>query len=110
MEFEFERQAMRNEPCPKWLDVVDTYVYMSLKYLYAAYRCGLISREKAAEEKKTIIFNSRPAKSKLEFLDRENDYLKKKIGLAAEAYLKERTLENADRLYKAIYNISETEE
>lgn len=38
MEFEFERNAMKNEHCPKGLDIADTAAYMALKYLYAMYR------------------------------------------------------------------------
>lgn len=107
MEFEFERQAMKNEPCPKGLDIVDTAVYMALRYLYAMYRNGLISREKASEEKKTIIFNQKTDKSKLEFLNRENKVLKDEIGRASAEYAKTPTIENAERLYCALYNLPE---
>lgn len=105
MEFEFERQAMRNEPCPKRLDVVDTATYMALRYLYAMYKRGLISREKATAEKETIVFNWKTDKSKLEFLNRESDALKNKIGFASAEYAKEPTIENAEKLYCALYNL-----
>ena len=107
MEFEFERQAMKNEPCPKGLDIVDTAVYMALRYLYAMYRNGLISREKASEEKNTIVFNQKEDKSKLEFLNRENKALKDKIGIASSEYAKKPTLEKAEMLYCALYNLPE---
>lgn len=105
MEFEFERKAMKNEPCPKGLDVVDTAVYMALRNLYSMYRHGLISREKATDEKKTIIFNMTKDKSKLEFLNRENEALKNKIGEASYRYKNEPTIENADKLYAAFYSL-----
>ena len=104
-EFEFERQAMNNEPCPKKLDIADTCAYIALKYLYAMYRSQLISREKAMEEKRTIVYNWRTDKSKLEFLNRESTALKEKIGHASEVYSKNPTLENADLLYCAFYNL-----
>ena len=107
MEFEFERKAMKGDPCPKDLDIVDTAVYMALKYLYAMYKKGLISREKATEEKRTILFNQANDKSKLEFLNRENKALKEKIGLASAEYAKSPTIENAERLYCALYNLPE---
>ena len=107
MEFEFERQAMRNEPCPKRLDIVDTATYMALRCLYAMYKRGLISREKATAEKETIVFNWKTEKSKLEFLNRESEALKNKIGAASAEYAKAPTIENAEKLYCALYNLSD---
>ena len=107
MEFEFERKAMKNEPCPKGLDVVDTAIYMALRYLYAMYKRGLISREKATAEKETIVFNWKTDKSKLEFLNRETKALREKIGGASAEYAKNPTIENAERLYCALYNLPE---
>lgn len=106
-EFEFERKAMKNEPCPKGLDIVDACAYMALKNLYAMYRAGLISKKKATEEKQTIVFNWSTDKSKLEFLNRESKALKEKIGTASAEYAKSPTVENAERLYCALYNLPE---
>ena len=105
MEFEFERKAMKNEPCPKDLDIIDTAIYMALRCLYSMYRHGLISREKAAEEKKTIVFNMEKEKSKLDFLNRESEALKNKIEEASGRYKNDPTIENADKLYAAFYNL-----
>lgn len=107
MEFEFERKAMKNEPCPKGLDIADTCVYIALKNLYCMYRAGMISRKNAAKEKETIVFNWKNDKSKLEFLNRENKFIKEKIGHASADYAKNPTIENAERLYCAIYNLPE---
>lgn len=107
MEFEFERKAMKGEPCPKRLDIADTYAYISLKNLYKMYKAGLISREEAKKEKETIVYNWKTNKSQLEFLSRECEALKNKIKIAAEEYEKSPTLENAERLYCAIYNLPE---
>lgn len=105
MEFEFERKAMKNEQCPKDLNVIDTAIYIALRYLYSMYKNGLISREKAIEEKKTIVFNMSNEKSKLDFLNRESKALKNKIGEASDQYKNEPTIENADKLYAAFYNL-----
>lgn len=107
MEFEFERKAMNNEPCPKELDVADICAYMALKNLYAMYRSGLISRKDATKEKETIVFSWKTDKSKLEFLNRENKALKEKIGVASAKYAKNPTIENAEFLYCALYNLPE---
>lgn len=92
---------------PKGLDIADSCAYMALKYLYAMYRKGLISRKDAKKEKESIVYNWTVAKSKLDFLDRESDVLKEKISHASEEYAKNPTIENADRLYAAFYNLSE---
>lgn len=107
MEFEFERKAMFGDACPKNLDIVDTATYMALKYLYAMYKNGLISRKNASEEKKTIIYNREMSKSKLDFLNRESICLKNKIGVMSDRYKNEPTIENADNLYAAFYNLPE---
>ena len=106
-EFEFERKAMKGEPCPKELDIADTCAYMALKSLYRMYKNGLISRRDAAKEKETIVFNWETEKSKLKFLNRETKELKEKIGTASAEYAKNPTIENAERLYCALYNLPE---
>ncbi len=105
MEIPFERDAMIGKPTPLNLDVADTCLYVALKYLYTAYRRGLISREQGAEEKKRLVFNWAEDKSKVQFLDRQSQALKDKIGAAADRYKSEPTIENADKLYAAFYNL-----
>ena len=105
MEFPFERDAMTGDICPKQLDVADTCAYIALKNLYAMYRKGLISRKDASEEKKRIVYNWTTDKSKIEFLNRDSDALKSKIGTASDEYKKNPCIETADRLYAAFYNL-----
>ena len=104
-EFSFERQAMRGEPLPQELDIADSCLYISLKNLYAMYRTKLISREDATEEKRRLIYNSTTDKSKIEFLNRDSDALKCRINDASENYKKNPSIENADKLYAAFYNL-----
>lgn len=105
MQVEFEKGAMRGDPLPKGLDVADSCLYIALKNLYAMYRQGLISRKDASEEKKRLLQNWITDKSKIDFLNRESDELKNKIGEAAEKYKNAQCIENADRLYAALYNL-----
>ena len=107
MEFPFERDAMKGEPLPKGLDIADGCLYISLKNLYAMYKKGLISRKDAKEEKKRLIYNWQTDKSKLDFLNRESEALKTKIEKASQEYRENPTIENADKLYAAFYNLSE---
>ena len=104
-EFSFERQAMRLEPLPQGLDIADSCLYISLKNLYAMYRNKLISREDATEEKRRLIYNWTTDKSKIEFLNRESEELRNKIGTASEEYKNNPCIGTADRLYAAFYNL-----
>ena len=105
MNVEFEKYAMRGNPLPKGLDVADSCFYVALKNLYAMYRRGLINRKDATEEKRRLICNWTTDKSKIEFLNRESDELRNKIGEAAEKYKNAPCIENADNLYAALYNL-----
>lgn len=105
MEFDFERQAMRGEPLPQRLDIVDSCCYMALKNLYAMYKKGLISRKDATDEKKRIVYNWTTDKSKIEFLNRSSEALRQKIWEASDAYKESPSQETADALYAAIYNL-----
>ena len=104
-EFTFEREAMQGNPLPQGLDIADSCLYVALKNLYAMYRNKLISRKDATEEKRSLIYNWTTDKSKIEFLNRESDALRDKIGTASEDYKNNPCIETADKLYAAFYNL-----
>ena len=104
-EFSFERQAMHGEPLPQGLDIVDSCLYVALKNLYAMYRNKMISRKDATEEKQRLVYNWTTDKSKIEFLNRDSEALRGKIGTASEEYKNNPCIETADRLYAAFYNL-----
>ena len=105
MEFPFERDAMKGDPLPPKLDIADSCLYMALKNLYAMHRKGLINRKDATEEKRRLVYNWRADKSKLEVLNRDNESLRSKIGSASDAYKENPSIETADALYAALYNL-----
>lgn len=105
MELSFERQAMQGQPLPKGLDIADSCLYVALKNLYAMYRNKLISRKDAMEEKQRLVYNWTTDKSKIKALNRENEALREKIGVASDAYREKPSLETADALYAALYNL-----
>lgn len=104
-EFSFEREAMQWQPLPKGLDIADSCLYIALKNLYAMYRNKLISREDAKEEKRRLIYNWKTEKSKIEFLNRDSDVLKNRIGVSSEDYKNNPCVGTADKLYAAFYNL-----
>lgn len=105
MEFPFERDAMKGEPLPHKLDIADSFLYMALKCLYAMYRKGLIDRKSATEEKNRLVYNWKADKSKIEALNRDNEALREKIGVASDAYRENPSIETADALYATLYNL-----
>lgn len=90
---------------PPKLDIADSFLYMALKYLYAMHKKGLITRKRATEEKQRLVSNWTTDKSKIEVLNRENEALRKKIGDSSDAYRENPSLETADALYAALYNL-----
>ena len=104
-EFSFEREAMLGQPLPKMLDIADSCLYVALKNLYAMYHNKLISRKDATEEKRRLIYNWTTGKSKIEFLNRDSEVLKNRIGVASEDYKNNPCIETADKLYAAFYNL-----
>ena len=104
-EFTFEREAMQGNPLPQGLDIADSCLYVALKNLYAMYQNKLISRKDATEEKRRLVYNWTTDKAKLEFLNRDSETLRDKIGTASEDYKNNPCVETADKLYAAFYNL-----
>ena len=104
-EFTFEREAMQGNPLPQGLDIADSCLYVALKNLYAMYQNKLISRKDATEEKRRLVYNWTTDKAKIEFLNRESETLRDKIGTASEDYKNNPCVETADKLYAAFYNL-----
>ena len=106
-EFTFERAAMNDEDMPRGLDIADACFYTSLRLIYKAYHNGLIDREAGTGLKKPLTRAYVRDKSEVEFLKLSALALNDKIKKASEAYKSNRTLENADELYAAFYNLSD---
>ena len=104
-EFTFEREAMQGNPLPQGLDIADSCLYVALKNLYAMYRNKLISRKDATAEKRRLIYNWTTDKAKIEFLNRESETLRDKIGDVSEEYKNNPCIETAEKLYAAFYNL-----
>ena len=104
-EFTFEREAMQGNLLPQGLDIADSCLYVALKNLYAMYQNKLISRKDATEEKRRLVYNWTTDKAKLDFLNRDSETLRDKIGAASEDYKNNPCVETADKLYAAFYNL-----
>lgn len=89
----------------------ESEMYYQLCNLYAAYRFGGLSAEEGAKRKERILNNFWARKREDDFRTTMAEHYAKqnaKIESAANAYAKDRTLENADKLYKALYGMEPT--
>lgn len=111
MEFPYERAAMYGLEMPDGLNLLDQYMFLSLRLLYSSHKKGEISREVGHIEKGKLMHQYDVAKNRLKFEEIKAESFstqRMRIESAANAYAKNRTLENADRLYKALYGIEPT--
>lgn len=106
--YSYERAAMRGDEMPDGLDIVDQINFLCLRSLYAQKRAGIIDRAVGSAEKaklrrqrdlweQRLFFREKLAKRCVEMFQT--------VEAAANAYAKDRTLENADKLYQAIYGM-----
>lgn len=107
MEFPFERQAMKGDPVPHDLDVADTCAYIALTHIYAGYKAGLFNKLEAREKKEAIVNAWNLHKSKIEFVERKSEALMGRIKEAADNYVWDTTIENAEKMYAAFFNLRE---
>src|SRR5574344_1223570 len=103
MVYDFERAAIRGESVPDDLEPADIWLFLALRELYAQVKKGTITREIGATEKHKfkMEYNKLKFDLKLAYSTAE---LWKNIELRGSEYKKNRTLENADKFYKAVYN------
>lgn len=93
------------------LTKAESEMYYLLCNLYAAYRHGGLSAEEGARRKEAILNNFWSRKKEDDFRTTMAQHYAEqnaRIESAANAYAKNRTLENADKLYKAIYGMEPT--
>lgn len=101
MEFWFERQAMNGDPMPDGLTSPEQTMYLQLRMLYHQYRNGLVSREQAKEEKRLLCVEFEKNKHK-EKMYRYWVEQTKRTERYKNAYMKNKTIENADRLVRVL--------
>lgn len=110
-----EREAMTaarlNKPSPPG-DLLDSMLYMALYSLYSTFYAGQVARENASEIKRQMVADYERRKRLYDFrtglLD-DSVRLWRAVEGAARDYKHDRTLENADRLWEAIYGRTEKE-
>lgn len=102
--FPYERQAMNGEEMPDGLEYPDQIAFLCFRMLYAQLKQGIIDRDTAIREKKKLLKEY----AQYKFVDQMGKQwvqIIKDTEIASSEYLKNRNLENADKLLQAIYRV-----
>ena len=106
MQFPWEKKALKGEPLPEGLNAAEARYYLSLRSLYQWYKDGQISKEGAKGEKDILL-----RAYERDIADMRGCHIAADIIVRAESpaqdYAKDPTRENAERLFRAIYNLPE---
>lgn len=105
---ELERAAMNGESMPKGLNGAEMVEFFGLDYLYRAFRAGLLSREDASAQKKKMLGELdkiKRRKSMDDSLIEHTRNLWRTVGRYSDEYRKDRTLERADNIWRAAYDL-----
>lgn len=106
MELPYEREAMRGNLMPDGLRLHDQSAFQALRNLYDRYKRGAITKEDASAEKRLIVAQRNREEASFEQNRRYtllHAKLWKEIEAAGNRYGRERTIENADAFYQAVY-------
>lgn len=106
--YPYEREAMRGGEMPEGLDIVDQLTFLCLRSLYAQKRAGFIDRETGSREKLKLRYQRDLWEQRMMFhekLAQHSAKMFRDVESAANAYAKERTLEHADMIYRALYGM-----
>ena len=102
-ELSFERAAFLREPMPDGLCLSEQKAFLALRFLYAEFDRGVISKEQAALEKQKVI-RRLEYELNIDKLNAQIAQLWKRIEIPALEYAKNPTRETADAFHAAVYN------
>ena len=103
-ELSFERAAYLREPMPDGLCLAEQKAFLALRFLYAEFDRGVISKEQAAVEKKKLI-RQLEHEIKTDEMNAQIAQLWKRIETSALEYAKNPTRKTADAFHAAVYNM-----
>lgn len=108
MVFEFEVNAARGDTMPDGLPVYDQLLYQAMAHLYARYRTGTITRDRAAKDKGRLLYEWEQNRKRMESaasLARWHADLRRSIEGAHEEYRRNPSMETAENLSKTLDGI-----
>ena len=103
-ELSFERAAYLREPMPDGLCLAEQKAFLALRFLYAEFDRGVISKEQAALEKQKVI-RQMEHEIKIDKLNEQTSQFWNRIEIPALNYAKNPTRETADAFHAAVYGM-----
>lgn len=100
----YEKQAQRGDEMPTGLSYPDQIMFQALAFLYARYRMGAVTRERATFEKKELLENYRVCQFRWDMGGRWAALIKQ-TEAACMSYRKNRTIENANHLLTSVEGV-----
>lgn len=100
----FERAAYLRQPMPDGLCLSEQKAFLALRFLYAEFDRGVISKEQAALEKQMLI-RQLDHEIKIDKLNERIAQLWKRIEIPASEYSLNPSVEVADKFYAAVYGL-----
>lgn len=98
---DYEQQAINGYEMPDGLDYADQILFQQLRLLYSALKNGAITRETGVREKQKLLKEYEKNKDGVKSIQGYIDYITATQN-ARINYLQDRTLENADKIIKAL--------
>lgn len=105
MKFQYEQQAARGDEMPDGLSQPDQLLYHSLAILYARYRAGFTTRDRAAQDKGRLLYEWERNRTRLESANHLAEWhakLRQEIEAAQNAYRRVPSMETAENLSKVL--------
>lgn len=99
---QIEDLAFRNTPMPKGLDLAEQMLFQALRRLYQYAKLVQMAPERGRMEKLAILREYEKRAAQVRHME-HTAAMWKAIEAAANRYGTERTLENADAFYEAVY-------
>ena len=108
MKYPYEEAAKLGLDLPEGLTLAQSHHYFCLRDIYKRWQTGVTDKETALAEKRRIAHSLEVENNMKKYQDimyRYHSDLRKNIEGAANAYAKNRTIENADKMYEVIYGM-----
>lgn len=104
--YPYERAAINGEPMPRGLSMADQLMFHGLTLIYRKLQNGVTNRAEARAEKAQLEIAIGALSADLDAAARSAAMWKRLEG-AHTAYMKNKTIENADRCFAIIYGLKE---
>lgn len=108
MTYQWERDAARGAAMPEDLPLEEQAAFQALRYLYQAYRSGVITKENAAREKGQIIYQTQMMRRQRDMWGKVCDQharMYKEIEAPADEFFLTKDVAAAEKALRIVYGL-----